>query len=398
MQRIVSHMRWLLMATGAVALATAMGGLGLSGASAKAFKGTVKVNIVSDFTGDLEVANGMKGALAYFDSVNATGGIDGYKIVPKEYDTQSSPTTAVQAVRSAIAGRPTAVLGGSFVISSGLPSLANSGVPAVGDGFAPGWVGHKTMFPAAGDEAGHVSNVLAVVDKKFGGAKTVALLGSSLYPADLKNLSEHIPDAGVKIVFSDLTLPLVPTSAQLLTAAEQIKSSGAKGVVAIGVENLANLQVDLNQLGAKVAVVTTDFYPPSKSENGLIYSEPWADSYIKGNPGVTQFVAAMTKFGYAKDIDSDSFAPFRWAEAALLVHGLEVAGPPFSHKSLVRALSQTENFTADGIIPPASYPKFQKIGDNCQTALKVVNGKWVPMLSGPSPFVCGGPSLADAAS
>ncbi|HEX3803111.1 MAG TPA: ABC transporter substrate-binding protein [Solirubrobacteraceae bacterium] len=396
MQRIVRYMKWLLTASGIVAMATAVGGVGLSGASAKGFKGTIKVNVVSDFTGDLEVANGMKGALAYFDSVNATGGIDGYKIVAKEFDTQSSPTTAVQAVRSAVAGKPTAILGGSFVISTALPSLAQSGVPAVGDGFAAGWTGHKTMFPIAGDEAGHISNVLAAVDKKFGGAKKVALLGSSLYPADLKNLSQHIPNLGVKVVFKDLTLPLVPTSAQLLTAAEQIKAAGAQGVVAIGVEDLAAIQVDLNQLGAKVSVVTTDFYPPTKSEDGLIYSEPWADSYIKGNPGVTQFVAAMTKFGYAKDIDSDSFAPVRWAEAALLVHGLEVAGPQFSHKALVKALGTTENFTADGIVPPASYPKFQKIGDNCQTALKVVNGKWVPELSGPSPFLCGGPSLPDA--
>jgi len=396
-QRIVRHMKLLASASAAVALATAVGGVGLSGASAASYKGTVKVSIVGDITGDLSVASVMQGALAYFDSVNAQGGVDGYKIVPKEYDTQSSPTTAVQAFRSAIAGKPDIILGGSFVAASGLPTLAKSGIPTVGDGTAPGWTGHKTLFPVLGDEATHISNVLFTVDKKYGGADKVALLGSDLYTADLKNLADHAKAAGVTLAMQDLTLPLVPTSAQLLTAAEQVKSSGAQGVVAIGVENLDELQIDLNQLGAKVSVVTTDLVAaPTKTQDGLIYSDPWADVYTTKDPGVTAFKAAMTKYGYGKLLATSAYAPLRYAQAALVVTALQAAGPPFSHSAVVKALSKVKNFTANGILPAVSFPSFQTVGDHCQTVLKLVNAKWVSETNGIDPFLCGGPSLPDA--
>ncbi|HEX3803126.1 MAG TPA: hypothetical protein VHV75_09820 [Solirubrobacteraceae bacterium] len=47
------------------------------------------------------------------------------------------------------------------------------------------------------------------------------------------------------------------------------------------------------------------------------------------------------------------------------------------------------------MIPPASFPLFQKVGTHCQSVMKVVNGQWTGLTSGPNPFVCGGPSLPD---
>ena len=366
--------------------------------SARSYKGTINIGVVSDFTGDLEVASNMQGALAYFDYVNANGGVDGYKIAVQEYDTQSSPATAVQAIRRAIAAKPTAILGASFVATSGLPTLAASGIPAVGDGFAPGWTGHKTLFPAGGDLTTHLSDVYYVVAKKFGGSAKVALVGSAIDAGDQANLIQQTSRAGVKLVLKDLNLGLTPTSAQFLAAAEQIKSSGAGAVVDLGVEGLAQLQVDLNQLGVKVKSLATDFSAATTSENGLIFSIPWAGPYVTGDPGITQYVAAMKKYGYGSLIASAAYAPFRWAQAALLVHALQVAGAPFSHAAVVKALSETKNFTADGVIPPVSFPAFQTIGGHCQSVMEVVDGEWKSLINGSSPFICGGPSLADPKS
>ena len=205
----------------------------------------------------------------------------------KDFDTQSSPTNAATAMRAAIGSHPTAIVGSSFVLGAGLPLAAQSGLPVVGDGFAPGYSGHKNMFPAFGDEAGAVSDWEFVAAKKYAGASKVALLGSSLYASDLQRLVADAPKAGVDLVMQDLTLPLVPNSAQILAAAQQIKASGAQAVAAIGVEGLAEFQIDLNQLGAKVHIISSDFYPGTTSENGLFYSEPWANQYVTGNAGVT---------------------------------------------------------------------------------------------------------------
>ena len=427
MHHLTRHLKWLVMA-GVVALvaaacgsssssssssaagnaATSTAASGSTGATSSsgtsstasssgstAFKGTVKVGVVSDLTGNLSIASNMQGALAYFDAVNAAGGVDGYKIVPTEYDTQSSPSTAVQAFRHAISEKPAAILGGSFVASTALPAVVQSGIPAVGDGFIAGWTGHKNLFPVAGDEATHLSNVLLVVDKKYGPATKIALLGGAIDAADEKNIENQASSAGITFAMKDLSAPLVPTSAQFLSMAEQIKSSGAQGVVSLGVEGLSALQIDLNQLGVKVAVIAPDLGPAAANENGLIYSDPWASAYVKNDPGINAYIAAMQKYGYGKLTYTTAYGPVRWATAALLVAGLKAAGPPFSKTAVVNALSHIHGFTAKGVVPQVSFPSFQKIGDHCQGVLKVINGKWVSQINGKYPFVCGGPSLPD---
>jgi ABC-type branched-subunit amino acid transport system substrate-binding protein len=195
----------VVLAAGALVASSASAG----SAHAAKFKGTIHVALVSDFTGDLQVASNTVGATAYFASVNAQGGVDGYKIVVKDFDTQSSPTNAATAMRAAIGSHPTAIVGSSFVLGAGLPLAAQSGLPVVGDGFAPGYSGHKNMFPAFGDEAGAVSDFEFAAAKKYAGASKVALLGSSLYASDLQRLVADAPKAGVDLVMQDLTLPLV---------------------------------------------------------------------------------------------------------------------------------------------------------------------------------------------
>jgi ABC-type branched-subunit amino acid transport system substrate-binding protein len=379
----------------AVAAVAALAAVAQSATAAthKSFKGTVKVGVVADITGDLSVASDMQAALAYFDKVNASGGVDGYKIVPTEYDTQSSPSTAVQAFRRAIAAKPAAIVGSSDVAGSALPTLAQSGIPSVGDGFAPGWTGHKNLFPIEGDQVGHYSNVMLVVQKLYGHATKIAVLGGTVGLPDAKNIIAQAPKTGVQLVMQDLETPLVPTSAQFLTLAEQIKASGAQGVVGLGVEGQSQLQVDLNQLGAQTTVIATDLGPATTSENGLLYSNSWAEPFVKNDPGINAYIAAMKKYGYGKLVFSSAYGPIKWAMAALLVQGLKKAGPPFSRNAVVKALGETKNFTADGVVPDASFPAFQKVGTSCQVVLKVVNGQWVSEKNNAYPFVCGGPSL-----
>src|ERR1700678_4287458 len=121
-------MRWLAVAVavaGAAATWAAAGATaGTTHKAAVKSKGTITIGLISDFTGDLEVASNFQGALAFADYINANGGVDGYKLVVKEFDAQSSPTAAVQAVRQAIAAKPVGIIGASFVIGSGLPTLA----------------------------------------------------------------------------------------------------------------------------------------------------------------------------------------------------------------------------------------------------------------------------------
>ena len=158
---------------------------------------------------------------------------------------------------------------------------------------------------------------------------------------------------------------------------------------------MAALQTDLNQLGASnIKVIGSDIPPASASANGLLYGLPWATNYVTGDPGVKAYIAAMKANGYGSDIATGAYAPIRWAQAALLVQALEAAGPPFKHGAVVRALSHVKDFTADGIIAPASFPAYQTYGGKCDNVGQIVNGQWKSLINGNKPFICGAKSLS----
>ena len=370
------------------------GGSGQS-SSTHAFKGTIKVAVIADETGPSSIGAGTQGFLAYFDSVNASGGVDGYKIVPTQYDTASDPASAVQAVRHAIAGKPTAVVSGSFSIGSGLPTLATSGIPAVGDGGASGWTGHKSLFSVVGDQTVHSSDAPLVIAKKYAGATKVGLIGSSYSSLQQQALIKDAPKLGMQIVMKDVGLPIAPTSAEFLSAAEQMKSDGAQAVIDSGSEGLSELQIDLNQLGVKAKVVANDEYStPSTKEDGLMFTDEWANPYVTNDPGMAAYAAAMNKFGYGSVIKTNVWTPLRWAQADLLVTALKKAGPPFSSAAVVKALAATKGFTAGGVVPSASFPQFQQTGGHCQAVMEVEGTQWKSLANGSNPFICGAPSQA----
>ena len=400
MRRIARNIRWLLGAGGLAAVAA--GAVGLSAASAatshkSGFKGTIRIGLISDFTGNLEVASNADGAQAYINHVNAAGGVDGYKLVVKDFDAQSSPTAAVQAVRQAIAYRPAGIIGASFVMGSGLPTLAASGIPSVGDGFISGWTGHKNLFPVNGDFATQESVVDLLIAKKFAKSTKVAFIGSAIDAPQQKVLVNHAAAAGVNFVLKDFSEQLVSTSPEYLTMAQQIKASGAGAVVDFGIENMVPLQTDLTQLGASnIKVIGSDMPPASSAANGLLVGLPWATSVVKGDPGVTAYIKAMRKSGYGKNVSVEAYAPFRYAQAALLVEGLNNAGPPFTKAKVVKALRQVKNFTAGGIIAPASFPAYQKVGGTCDSVAQIINGKWTSRINGTNPFICANKSYSAA--
>ncbi len=385
---------------GLVAGALVSFGLMASAATAgAATKGSINVALVSDFTGQLAPSTGVDGAIAYFKWVNAHGGIDGYKLNVKQYDSASTPTAAVQAFRRAVASKPAAILESSSGAEvSALGVVVNSGLPVVDDGFAPGWIGKSNLFSPVGDVSTHLSSVWLTVLKKFAHVSKVAVIGSSLETGDLKLLSESGPEAGVKIVMSDTSEPETLTSAQALTLAQQIKSSGANGVSVIGVLAINQLQSDLNQLGAHVTVLDPVFESSAgfgTKINGELFAEDWASPFTKNNPGITSYLAAMNAAGYGKTAYTDSFAPFRFAQSEMLVQeGLAKARPPYTKQAVIKALSKVKNWTAGGILSGVSFPQYQHVGIHCLSVMKVVKGKWITETNGKDPFVCGGPSKA----
>lgn len=398
--------KYVLFLAAAATVAAAVSGCSSSTSSSEAdpstsmtYKGTIKIDIVSDFTGTLSSIEGDQGALAYFDQVNAQGGVDGYKIVVHQYDGAGNPDTALQAVRSAIADNPAAILTASAALSSALPAAAASGIPTIGDGSDPGWTGHPNLFSPIGDVATFSSDTWVLVLKHYAGAKKVAILTAPLETPDAMTLAKDAAANGMQVVLNDDSTPEVANAAQALSVAEKVKASGATAVMLLYYTPASELQADLNSLpGQHVTVLEgSESGPAVLSEfgtkiDGEYDAEDWPTAYVN-NAGINLYKADMDKYGYGSLVYTKAYLPITFAEAMMLVNkGLEPAGAPFGHSAVVAALEKIKNYTADGLLPDISYPKWQNYGSNCGTFTEVVNGQWVPLTNGAFPFFCGAPS------
>jgi ABC-type branched-subunit amino acid transport system substrate-binding protein len=337
---------------------------------------------------------------------NAHGGVDGYKIVATEYDGGSSPAMALQAFRRAIADNPAAILEATIPDASALPAVAQSGIPAIGAGFVPGWTGHANMFSPIGDVSTHLSDVWLRILKHFAGASKVAVITSPLEKADADLTATQGPSAGVKVVMDDTGEPIALNSASSLALAQRLKSSGANGALFYAVTTGESLtQANLNQLGAKVTVLQAGEFGPTILQefgnriNGELYAENWVPPYVSNNAGIAEFKAAMQQYGYGSDIYTNANETLRYTQMKMLVEqGLKPAGPPFTHAAVINGLASLKNYTADGLLPGTSFPQFQQVGTHCLSVLKVVNGQWVALTNGSFPFYCGGPSVPTPSS
>jgi ABC-type branched-subunit amino acid transport system substrate-binding protein len=370
-----------------------------SGSSGGASKGSINVAVISDLTGALASTGDPQGALAYFKALNKAGGVDGYKVNVQEYDAQSSPGGAVQAFRKAVASKPVAIVAATVGATSALPSTAKSGIPTVGDGFVPGWTNEPTLFSPVGDVSAHLSNVWLQVLKSHG-AQNVALLTSPLEKGDQELMAQQAPKLGMKVALSNTGLPESLSSAEALSVAQQIKSSGATGVLIFGLQGGTEVQADLNQLQVKATVLETSEFGPGVVKqfgsrvNGMLFAGVFTTAYTQHNVGITDYKSAMSAAGYGSDTLTLPYATLRYAQAKFLVEqGLKPVGPPFANAKVVAALASTKNYTGGGLLPNTTFPKYQHVGSSCLNVAEIVNGQWVSKYNGSFPFTCGGPSL-----
>jgi branched-chain amino acid transport system substrate-binding protein len=136
MGRITARPVTLLRATGLAALAmslalTACGGSsGASGGSGSGVNRDIIIGSIEPMSGANILTEYINGVRMAVKDVNAAGGIDGHKVVLKEYDDGLDAQKTVSAVRLALADKVDAVIGmpSSIENDAGTPLLQRAGV------------------------------------------------------------------------------------------------------------------------------------------------------------------------------------------------------------------------------------------------------------------------------
>jgi ABC-type branched-subunit amino acid transport system substrate-binding protein len=358
---------------------------------------SISVGLIVDVTGIIAASNGPNLAVmkAVVDAANAAGGIHGYQIKVKSYDSQSTPVGGLTAVRQAIADHNFAVLaeGGGF--DSGLATLAAAGVPTIGSGDSPNWTGpgRSSLFPWQGNDISE--NTTAWMKYCIDQGKTKFALVTGSNPGSIPALvtwRKMVPIAGGKVVFFREGINSTNT-ASLTAVAHEIISSGANCVLNLLDYALA-LQPELVALGGKniVDVEASNLGSAvikqyGSSADGVVYANFPASPYATNDPGVRAYLAFLHR--YAPTLDPGGLWEKGYIAAQMFLYALRQLTPPFTQANLIKVLNSIHGYTAGGMSAPINFPDFHLNGDLCLSYSILRNGRWQAASNSPDPFVCG---------
>ncbi|MEJ5254138.1 MAG: ABC transporter substrate-binding protein [Acidimicrobiales bacterium] len=337
------------------------------------------------------------GVRAYFEMINAQGGIYGRRLVlAAERDDQVvNNQQEVQALISQ--DKVFAILPVATLLFTGADLAATSGTPTFGWTINPEWAGPPNLF---GDRGGELcfDCPTPVVPwlAKDAGAKKVAVLAYNVPQS--KRCAEGIiasfrrwPTA--EVAFQDLALSYGVTDFSVQVG--KMKQAGVELVTTCmdlnGVTNLAR-ELDKQQLSAVQYMPNAYDHDFAKRFADLVEGSlvlTWFAPFEVPDPpeGTKRYFEWIDRTGGTRSELSMS----GWLAADLFYRGLVAAGPEFTQQKVIDAINTFDNWTADGSIPGVDWTIAHKQRPplSCGAISRIDNGGFVPLYGEAGrPFIC----------
>jgi len=351
-----------------------------------------------------EIVDGVK---AYFDMVNAEGGVYGRKLdLAVEENDAGNPTTDAAEARTLVADHVFAVVGVGTPFFTGASYLAQVGMPTFGYVVSSDWDNYPTLFGAYGSYLNFSTSQYDVVyAAKALHATSIAVVSYGVpASADACEASAAgMKSAGLNVSFEDFNFGLganpVPDVLQMASHHVDLLVTCMEGS-----DNLAfSRAMHQYGLGSAHAIWFNGFSVKMVADNpsltnGIVYLDqhvPFeAVKYFPGKyPAMALYIKEMNKYEPQWTYDDVAFQG--WVNAAQFVAGLKAAGPNPTQRKLVSAINSETAFTAGGLMPPVNWTNAHTyagtlIGPYCSAFVEAENGQWVPVFTDPhgQVFVC----------
>ena len=319
------------------------------------------------------------GIQAYFDTINAQGGVGGRKLKLISLDDQYSPPVALQDTKTLIEQDHVFAIvqtNGTATTEANMPIYQQFGVPVVGAGTGAAFF-YDTLRPFFFN----VWPAYTVEGKKLGEFATQTLklkkIGVIYQNDDFgKSLYQGFQNSGAT---ASVSIPYDPTQTDFSSAVAQLKSAGVDGVVIFAIPgpaiSIMNAMPAINfhpkVLLSQVSVAPSSYSAVNASEiNGSYISAfipPLTDST---NPQVATFLSAMKQ--YEPSTPASVFAAWGWEAAQVAVAGLKAVHGPLTRASYISALNTLTNLQILG--GTISYTPTDHAGLKNVTVLENLNG------------------------
>lgn len=330
------------------------------------------------------------GMQAYFDMVNAQGGVNGRKIVLPTSLYKNTGTTA-SAFTSLAKGLVEQDHVFGMAVSTFVPSspgfLGQTTVPTFGFDANGQWQGPKNLFAYGGSVLYYkpIATQLAFLMKKTKSKK----LGVISY--DIASSKAACTTAATLLKKAGYTVPFVNLNAGLRSTysstVQRMRSAGVTFVLSCMQDtDDVTLARDIQEyhLNAKQYWLTSggqkiiNKYPSLTT--GMYQSltaVPFGAS-TKLYPGLKKYLTSMKK--YAPAYVSTQNGIRGWASGALFVAGIRAAGKNLTQKAVVQAMNKLNKFNATTLITPVHWTSAhtKSVGPWCTAFVQVQHQKMVP--------------------
>ena len=395
-------------AVAGVALATGFVTIGGSaGAATSSAPGvtanSITVGTISTQTGPIasNFSSLIYGERAYFDYIDASGGINGRKIDYKyALDDAGSGTTFNQLASTLINQDHVFAITGVATASFAPNYFAEAKIPTYGYNVTGNWAGPPNLFAAGGSVLfyGAEGPEMTYVAKKTH-ATSVGLLayGIASSAAGCQAGAKGLASAGYKVSYTDYKISYPGTT--VATDVQRMKQAGVNLVIScMDVLGNINLARAVQQYGLKTSQLWLNGNDKStlQANESLMQGVYFDIQHVPFSaptsiyPGLKLYLTEMKK--YEPNYVGDEVALQGWESASLFAEGVKLAGKNLTQANVVAQTNKLTAFTANGLSSPVNWKSAGHSGGlppYCDAYIQVKGKQYVPVFNtGNNVFNC----------
>jgi branched-chain amino acid transport system substrate-binding protein len=363
---------------------------------------SITVGTISTQTGPIasNFSSLIYGEKAYFDYIDAQGGINGRKIDYKyALDDAGNVTTFNQLASTLINQDHVFAITGVATASFAPNYFVEAKIPTYGYNVSGNWAGPPNLFaaggsviyyPAEGPEIAYVANKVKATSVAFL-AYGVASSADACQAA-----AKGMADAGYKIGYTDYKISYPGTT--VATDVQRMRQAGTDLIVScMDVLGNINLARAVQQYGLK----TTQLWLSGNDKSTLVANK----SLMQGvyfdiqhvpftaptseYPGLKVYLTQMEK--YEPKYVEDEVAIQGWESAALFAEGVKLAGNNLTQANVIAQTNKLTSFTANGLMAPVNWLKDHTATapPYCEAVIQAKGVQYVPVFNkGKNVFNC----------
>jgi len=366
----------------------------------------VNVGAISTLSGPIsaDFAPLVKGAQAYFDMVDARGGVNGRKVkLAYNLDDGGTPSRFVSLAHTVVdQDHAFAVLASSYFFN---PTYFDATcTPTYGYNVTGNWAGPPNLYGSGGSVQTYdtiIPEIAYLLNQTKSKSLAVLAYNVSSSSGACQTAVQRLGAAGYHISYTDLKLP--PINANPTPDVQHILAKKADFILSCMTVN-GNIAMAraVKQYGLKVNQLwlngsdqsALDKYANLMQKVYFLVQHVPLTADQKAYPGLKEYLTAMKK--YQPAYVGTETAIQGWESAALIVAGIKAAGKSPTQAAVVKATNAMTTFTADGMMTPVNWTvtHVKATPPFCSAFVQAQGDVFKPVLTqGKQVFACFGPNV-----